>query len=194
MLTYEQITTSLIQSLQNVGLKPYLINNKVEIATLEKEFRCNCVPNYTNPPYSTRAQLSFSWDSKMTAESIYGGNCSLYHDETEECNRYEVEAVPFIELQIDYHINVEEGFRLNTDVINNELLTIFKRNLGHKNIPGIKWELIINAQGKNVITSISAHHYWQIDFSDEPIEFEDILIEVKDNLESIQKLPFIKKN
>lgn len=194
VLTYEQITSQLIESMYNARLEPYVIREKLEINTLEKEFICQCAPDDHLPPYHTYAEVSFRWESVMTTESVHGGNCHLYHDETAACTHEELVKDTFIELNITYFFEVEEGFEVNTDVINGELMNVFETNMNHDNLPQIKWELTISSDGSNSISSITAHHLWFIEFDDLPIEFEDFLFEVRDVLDSIDQLPFIKKS
>lgn len=77
MLTYEEITSQIIEACKEVELNPYIVNNTLELKTLMKEFKCLCVTNDKKPPYITRAEIAFSWDSMMTSESIYGPKLML---------------------------------------------------------------------------------------------------------------------
>lgn len=194
MLTYEEIRNKIIQSAKVVGLNPYNINDKIELRTLMKEFQCSCVLNHKNPPYITRAEISFSWDSILTAESIYGPNCALYHDESEDCLHEEENSEAFIELEITYNIVAKEGFRTETDLINIELINTFNSVMLHDNKPQIKWELTINSNGENRISSITAYHFWHFELRDDELEFEEVFEEVYEVLKQIEGIPFIQDN
>lgn len=128
----------------------------------------------------------------MTAESIYGGTCALYHDETEECLHEEEYREAVLELEIKYNIEAKEGFKEETSLINNELLTVINTVMEHQNKPQITWELTINSNGKNFVRSIKAHHYWNIEIADEKLELGGIFDEVREMLINIDKLPLLK--
>lgn len=192
MLTYEQITSQIINSIKSSGLEPYITKHTLELVTLEKEFECFCVVENKTPPFITRAEISFFWDSTMTSESIYGGNCALYHDESEECLHHEENIDAILELEIKYNIEAKEGFKEDTNLINSELLKVINTVMEHQNKPQITWELTINSSGRNFINSIKVHHYWNIELDNEGLELEGIFDEVRDMLINIERLPFIK--
>lgn len=194
MLTYEQITSQIINSMQFAGLNPYITKHNLELITLMKEFECLCIVENKKPPYITRAEVSFSWESMMTAESIYGGNCALFHDETEECLHCEENREAFLELDIKYNIEAKEGFKEETNLINTELLTVINTVMEHQNKPQITWEVALNNNGVHFVRSIKLHHYWNIEINDDDLELEEIFEEVHEMLINIDSLPFIKDN
>lgn len=190
MLTYEVIRDTLLETAEEVGLDAYLIRNTIETQTLEKNFSCLVVPIENKPPHSIRAELSFAWDATLTSESIYGGNCSLYHNETIGCIHDELDPEPFIELEIEYQFEIKPENKSDGNKINQILYKLFSEVMDHANQPTIKWELAINTDKKVLISNISASHYWHIDFKDEPIDFEDILNEIVQVLKCLESLAF----
>lgn len=192
MLTYEQITSQIINSMKEAGLNPYIIKHNLELVTLMKEFECLCVVKDKRSPYITRAEISFSWDSTMTTESIYGGNCALFHDETEECFHDEENREAVLELEIKYNIEAKEGFKEESNLINTELITVINTIMEHQNKPQITWEITLNNNGVHFVRSINLHHYWNIDINDEDLELDWVFEEVREMLINIDKLPFIE--
>ncbi|MGG1519037.1 hypothetical protein ABE504_26740 [Paenibacillus oryzisoli] len=192
MLTYEQITSQILDSMKDAELNPYLIRHNLELITLMKEFECLCVVKNKKSPYVTRAEISFSWESIMTAESIYGGNCALFHDETEDCLHDDENREAVLELEIKYNIEAKEGFKEETNLINSELLTVINTVMEHQNKPQITWEVTLNSSGVHFIGAIKLQHYWNIEIKDEDLELTEIFEEVHEMLINIDKLPFVK--
>jgi len=191
MLTYEDVVKGFLKSAKNAGLNVYKIDHKIELTSLDREFICYCVPKENTPPHYIRAEVSFHWDSIMTAESVYGGNCSLYHDDCTECTHNDLEPNPFIELEIEYKFEVDVNI---VDLINNELhKDVFSKIMQHENIPTIRWQLITDRQGNKRISEIWANHHWLIEFNNGPIRFGGICNEICQVLKEIEKLNYIKK-
>lgn len=194
MITYEEIVNELVTSMKNCGLYTYNIRQNLEITTLYREFKCNAVVAGLEAPYLIRAEFEFGWDSTLTATSIYGKGCGLYHDEDFNETDDELDPDNSIELNICYDIAVKKGFVQNSNHIHNELLNLFDQIMEHGNIPDIRWEVTTNGDGEAFISSITAEHYWEIDIIDKPLDLEGVFLEVKDVLEGLMKLPFIKNS
>jgi len=194
MIKYEEFISHLLNSARQCGLNPYLTKNLLETTTLDREFIFMCVPIDEEPPHLSRAQLSFHWDSMLTSESIYGGNCSLYHDETEECTHDELPNEAFIELEIEYQFEIDKDFQMRSELINSELFKLFEGNMPHGNIPYINWGAFVSNDGRGGISKVAAGHYWHIELENDDLEFDSIFIEIMENIKAINKLPFIKKN
>jgi hypothetical protein len=191
MITYEELINQINDAAHEAGLKIYNIRNQLETRTLDREFSFCCVPQEYEAPHKTRALIHFGWDNTLTAES-FGGNCALYHGDDIECTHDEIDKEPFIELYIKYQFEVIADFKTMTDEINKELIRIFHVNMEHENVPIIKWELIVRDDGNNMISEISAEHYWHINLM-EDYDLESVFTEVKDVIRDIRELPFIKK-
>ncbi|TLS49804.1 hypothetical protein FE782_22615 [Paenibacillus antri] len=194
MIKYEDFTNQLLQSARDSGLEPYYIKNKIETTSLERGFSFLCVPAIENPPHLIRAEVSFHWDSMMTAESIYGGNCSLYHDETEECTHDDLPNEAFTELEIEYQFEIDKSYLNNTDFINRELINTFQGNMVHNNLPFIRWEAFVNPEGNAGVSKVTAGHHWIVKLDEEEYDFEDIFLEINNNIKELSVLPFIKKS
>ena len=183
----------MLETAKEVGLDAYLLRNNIETRTLEKGFSCLVIPIANKPPHSIRAEISFVWDATLTSESIYGGDCSLYHDETTNCIHYELDPEPFIELEIEYQFEIEQKNQLDGNKINQTLHELFLGIMNHRNLPTIKWEVAINGSNEVRISGVSASHYWHIKFLDEPIEFDEIFEEIEEVLKKLESIHFIKK-
>ncbi|ANY70230.1 hypothetical protein BBD42_29790 [Paenibacillus sp. BIHB 4019] len=196
MKTYEQFVGEMIAAAQAAGLHIYQNKNRLETRSLDREFSFFCTPRAHQQPYQTSAYMFFEWSSVLTAESLR---------EREEAAQQPILAVmrsaddetvkdePCTQLHIQYEFEVAENFQTMTDEINQQLLTIFRKSMGHTNVPVIKWELIIQASGENHISKISAQQHWSIPLlSDSGVG--PIMLEVNDVLIAIGELPFIKKD
>lgn len=193
MLTYDEVTSYLISDIKASGLEAYNIENTLEIKSLDKEFKSTCILVDRTPPHFIRAHLSFGWDAQLTSLSMYGNDCLYYHDETEPC-AHEEEPEAMIELKIEYHIEVVKGYENEPQTIYNELMNIFKQNTDHQNLPSVTWEVTVNKLGESFLSAIKANVYWELDVVDEhELSFEGIVEEVRENLQGIERLPFIKK-
>jgi hypothetical protein len=194
MLTYERIVQLLERAALNTDMDLYRAQHKIVMPEMDREFVAQCVPEEYKPPYFTRSEISFHWDSMMTSESVYGGNCALFHDETEECTHDDLENQSFIELEIKYHFDLIKDYERSTDLINAELIQLFEKYMQHENQPVLNWELVINkSMGMNLISNLSASHHWIFELDTEVLQFESIFMEIKEVLIEINKLPFIKK-
>lgn len=194
MITYEEAVNQLVTSMKNCGLYTYNIQQNLEIITLYREFKCNAVVAGHEAPYLIRAEIEFGWDSTLTATSIYGNDCGLYHDEDFDEPNAELDPDNSFELNICYDIAVRKGFVQNSNYIHNELLNLFEQVMEHGHIPDIRWEVTTNGDGEAFISSITAEHYWEIDIIDKQLDLEGIFFEVKNVLEGLMKLPFIKNS
>ncbi|WP_272479935.1 hypothetical protein [Aquibacillus koreensis] len=175
-------------------LKAHNVKNKLEISSLDKEFSCTCVLGKNKAPHLVRAKLSFEWDSHLTATSVYGSDCSFYHDDSIECMHDEVEANASIEFGIAYNIAIAKGYENESQKIYSELMKVFKGIMEHENFPNITWEVTVNNEGMTFVSSINATQYWEIDVANtQIISFDGILEEVYHILQGIEELPFIEK-
>ncbi|WP_341281892.1 hypothetical protein [Paenibacillus sp. FSL H8-0537] len=195
MKTYEQFVGEIIAAAQAAGLHIYQNKNRLETRSLDREFSFFCTPRAHQQPYQTSAYMYFEWSSVLTAESLrereeepLSSVLSISRNAAEAA-----EDEPCTQLHIQYEFEVAENFQTMTDEINQQLLTIFRKSMGHTNVPVIKWELIIQASGENHISKISAQQHWSIPLlSDSGIG--PIMAEVNDVLIAIGELPFIKKD
>lgn len=194
MIKFEDFTSKLLQSARDSGVEPYSIKNQIETISLERSFSFFCVPENQSPPYLIRAGVSFHWDSMLTAESIYGGNCSLYHDETEECIHDDLPNEAFTELEIEYQFEIDESYLNNTDLINKELFRTFQGSMVHDNLPFIRWEAFVSPEGKAGVSKVKAGHHWIIKLDEEEFDLEEIFLEIKDNIQQLSTLPFIQRS
>lgn len=192
MITYEDLVNELLFSIKNSGLTAYNIKQNIETRTLYKEFNCNSIITGTKAPHLVRAAIDFGWDSHLTSNSVYGNDCALYHDDFVKCPHDESNLEASIELHIGYNIEVKKGFEQDSNYIYNELLKLFEQIMDHENLPVIRWEVTSKMDGQAFMSSITAEHYWIIDVTDESICLDGIFLEVKNVLDGLLHLPFIK--
>ncbi|MGG4146456.1 hypothetical protein ABEW34_25450 [Paenibacillus algorifonticola] len=195
MKTYEQFVGEIIAAAQAAGLHIYQNKNRLETRSLDREFSFFCTPRSHQQPYQTSAYMYFEWSSVLTAESLREREEEALSPVLSISRNAEEAAVdePCTQLHIQYEFEVAENFQTMTDEINQQLLTIFRKSMGHTNVPVIKWELIIQASGENHISKISAQQHWSIPLlSDSGVG--PIMAEVNDVLIAIGELPFIKKD
>ncbi|SFF39510.1 hypothetical protein SAMN04487969_13314 [Paenibacillus algorifonticola] len=196
MKTYEQFVGEIIAAAQAAELHIYQNKNRLETRSLDREFSFFCTPRAHQQPYQTSAYMYFEWSSVLTAESLREREETSLHPVLGVMRNADDGAVneePCTQLHIQYEFEVAENFQTKTDEINQQLLTIFRKSMGHTNVPVIKWELIIQASGENHISKISAQQHWSIPLlSDSGVG--PIMAEVNDVLIAISELPFIKKD
>jgi hypothetical protein len=191
MISYEEFIDQINTAARGVELKVYNVRNQLETRTLDRKFSFCCVPQEYDVPYNTRALIHFEWECSMTSES-FGGNCALYHGEDIECAHDDHDIEPFVEFCIKYQFEVVADFRTMSEEINSKLIEIFHVNMEHENVPIIKWEVIVKDDGNNRVSEISAEHFWHINLIEE-YNMEEILLEVKEVIKDIRKLPFVNK-
>jgi hypothetical protein len=182
MLTYEQITDSFIAAARIAGLDPYLIEHNIETRSLDREFRCLCVPKGIKPPHEIRAEINFGWDCAMTTETIFDDHAPDMDDEeeAESC---------FIELIIKYNFKLP-GFDSINDA-DKELRKLFGQVMKHDNIPHIHCEIIVDGEDKGLL-ECWAEHFWEVSYLEEPSDFPAICAEIYRVLKEMRKIPLLK--
>lgn len=164
-VSYEQVVATWMWACTQNDLLLYAISNTLDINTLEREFNACCVPDDWEPPYQLRAEMSFYWPSEYTALSMDGDDafCSLYHDDTEECDHEPGAAQVYTELEIEYHLPHDYVHRLDSDVgietVARRIRQVYGDLVDHENI------LVVDAKatfaGETLIlSSILARHFW----------------------------------
>ncbi|SFH42192.1 hypothetical protein SAMN05660649_05146 [Desulfotomaculum arcticum] len=186
MLKYEDIVARLNDSIINANLDPYLIQEKIELRSCNREY-INICKTRDAKDGKIRAEISFEWDSLLTSESVYGGNCSLYHNETESCLHDELEPEPFIELEINYYFDMSDIKII--DYIEKALSNVFDSVMEHSNRPLLRWSMLTDLDNNKRVSEIYANHYWHIDLNkDEEIDFDGICIEIYQVLTALESL------
>ena len=103
MLTYEEVASQLAFAATASGLELWDVRHMIDTATCDKEFSCFVSPQ-TSLNRHGRAAMRFVWDVGYTVEAVYGGNCTLYHDEDAECTHDHLEPKPMIDLEIRFDL------------------------------------------------------------------------------------------
>lgn len=177
MITYETLSHILVKTAKEAGLKIFNIKNMVNTITCDREFSFLMVPGESEESQPLRAEISFHWDSVMTAQTVYGVSC--VDNDLEQS----------VELQIKYSFEANG----NIDDVNTQLNNIFAKVMKHDNIPAIRWQLIVSNEGEKKITSIWAVHYWDLNLENN-IDLSSSFREVYNVLRLMENLSFLKKN
>lgn len=180
MLTYEQLSHKFILAARNAGLDPYLIEHNIETRSLDREFRCLCVPQGIKPPYDIRAEIDFGWDCAMTTETIYEEYGPDLDDEEEL-------ELCFIELTIKYHFKIPD-FDSITEA-DRELQKLFERVMKHENLPRVHCEIIWEGGDRKVL-ECWAEHFWEISYVEDTGDFAGICAEIYRVLKEMRNFPF----
>lgn len=185
MLKYEDIVAKLNDAIVNANLDSYLVREKIELRSCNREY-INICKTKDAKDGKIRAEISFEWDSLLTTESVYGGNCSLYHDETEPCLHDELEPNPFIELEINYYFDIGDIELIDIEKV---LSNVFDGTLEHNNRPLLRWSVLAGLDNNKKISKVYASYYWHIDLNeDEEIDFDGICIEIYQVLKALESL------
>jgi len=186
MLKYEDIVARLNDAIINANLDPYYVQEKIELRSCNREYITICKTKEAKDG-KIRAEINFGWDNLLTSESVYGGNCSLYHDETESCLHDELEPEPFIELEINYYFDI--GDIKIIDHIEKILSNVFDDVIEHNNRPSLKWSMVSDLDNNKGISEIYASYFWEIDLNkDEEIDFDGICVEIYQILKALELL------
>lgn len=196
-VSYEQLVATWMWACTQSDLQLYAISNTLDINTLEREFNACCVPDDWDPPYQLRAEMSFYWPSEYTALSMDGDDafCSLYHDDTEECDHTPGTAQVYTELEIEYHLPHEYVHRLDSDVgiekVARHIRQVYGDLVDHENILVVDAKATFAGESLN-LSSIVARHFWILeqelhDLPQLAMTFLDLAGEIRTVLERFAK-------
>jgi hypothetical protein len=59
MITYEELVKQITTAALNADMELYMVQHKIVMPQMDREFVAQCVPEHYRSPYSTRAQISF---------------------------------------------------------------------------------------------------------------------------------------
>lgn len=184
MLTYEEVAGQLAFAAAASGLELWDIRHMIDTATCDKEFSCFASPQSSLNRHG-RAAMRFVWDVGYTVEAVYGGNCSLYHDDDEDCTHHHLEPKPMIDLEIRFDLGRPPagevaGFAQRVRECLSEVIR-------HGNLPEIRVELAIHPDERVSVHEAYAEYVWTMEFGSEPLDFRDIMEEVRDILVALQE-------
>ncbi len=183
MLTYEDLWDMMVSDAEGAGLEVYMIRNTMETTTCEREFRMFCAPTDAAPPYNVYAELGFVWEVDQTAASVYGPDCSFYHDEGEACPHQNAEPQGFVELEIRYSLGRPQAQLVPSIAM--EIREVLQECIQHQNFPQIQFLVSVLPDDRVVIHEAYATYHWEIEFYDEPVDFAGIMEEVRTVLERL---------
>lgn len=176
MLTYERVYEELLNALEDAGLEIFDVQNFMEMGTCLKEFRCFCVPRGTPVPHEIKAEMAFLWDAVLTAEAVYGGNCSLYHDEHSYCTHKDLRPETYIELEIKYFFKAQ-NFE-TAGALARSVQTLIASQMDHQNYPEVKYELLVQPDQSVAIAQAYAFHWWELSLGGDKLQVAGIAREV----------------
>lgn len=184
MLSYESIREAVISAAETAGLKPYSVRDILETRTCDRECEIVCVPPEEEPPFLVAVVIGFPWDAALTAESVYGDTCSLYHDEIEPCPHKDAEPDAVFDLDVRFTFNPPQPE--DVPQIVTALQEIFQREMAHDNLPEVHILLSYMPDGQLAVQEAYAQYWWEIALNDEPLDLRDILAEARRVMEAMQ--------
>lgn len=183
MLRYEEVCQDFLDAAENSGLVIFGVRHFLDVITCDREFRCTCVHEESQPPYQIRAEVGFTWEAMLTAESNYGDDYPLSRETLFTrgvlCDRVMPES--FIELEIRVYfeaLKFEEA-----GVLARRIQTLISNLIEHDNQPQIKYEVSILPEGRVVIHDSYIYYCWPVRLQEEMIDFTPICEEIRKILE-----------
>lgn len=185
MLRYEEICQDFLDSAENSGLLVYGVHHNMDVITCDREFRCTCVTDDSEPPYQIRAEIGFTWDALLTAESNYGDEYYFYQKGIPIRSSFSERIIPgrFLELEIRIcfeTVNFEEA-----GVLARRIQHLVKDLIKRDNHPQIKFEVSILPEGRVVVHDSYINYWWRLDIQDEEIEFTPVCEEIRQVLNAL---------
>lgn len=175
MLRYEELCDMIFEAAEKAGLEVHRVEHHLETQTLDRHCLLVCVPQGDEPPHRVRAEISFTWDSVLTAETVYGGSCSLYHAEEDDCTHKESEPDVFVEVEIRYVFEVPSAEHVPH--LANSIKQILFQQIEHDNIPEVKFVISVLPDGRVAVHEAYAVYVWEIDCR-RTTNVDDMLAEV----------------
>ncbi|NPV28322.1 MAG: hypothetical protein HPY58_01430 [Firmicutes bacterium] len=176
MWRYEEICQDFLDAAENAGLFVCEVHHIMDVITCDREFRCTCTIDESEPPYRIWAEVGFTWNTLLTAESIYGDNCPL-------CKKYPL-TPPFEREPSDSFIELEVRICFETvkfeeaGTLARQIQNLIGKLITH-NQPQIKFEVSVLPEGKVVVHDSYIYYLWLINIKDEKIEFLPICEEIR---------------
>jgi len=156
----------------------------MDVITCDREFRCACTAEESEPPYRIWAEVGFTWEAILTAESIYGEDCPIHKKCMPGQPPFErVAPDSYIELEIRICFETTKFEEAGT--LARQIQNLISRLITHDNQPQIKFEVSILPEGKVVVHDSYIYYWWLINFKDEKIEFLPICREIRIILEAL---------
>jgi len=184
LLRYEEICQDFLDAAENAGLFVHGVRHIMDIITCDREFRCTCAADESEKPPRIWAEISFGWESILTAESVYGDDYSVYKKSISGHLPFKRDLPkPFIELEI--RICFETAQFEEAGILARQIQNLINGLITHENQPQIKFEVSILPEGRVVIHDSYIYYWWLIDFQDERIEFLPICEEIRLILEAL---------
>lgn len=185
MLRYEEICQDFLDATESAGLLVFGIRHIMDVVTCDREFHCTCIDDESEPPYQVRADIGFTWDALLTAESNYGEDYCNFRENLAErraiCDRITPEAFIELEIKICFEtLKFEEA-----GVLARHIQHLITGLITHDNQPQIKFEVSILPEGRVVVHDSYIYYCWHINFQDENVDFKPICEEVRSILDAL---------
>lgn len=175
LLTYDDVRQAVLTAAEAAGLRAFHVRDTLETRTCDRECEIVCVPQDEEPPFAVAAVVGFPWDAALTAESIYGDTCTLYHDEDDPCPHQDAEPDAVFDLDVRFTFNPPRPEDVPQVVT--ALQEIFRENIHHGNLPEVQIQLSYLPDGQLVVQEAYAQYWWEIALNEEPLDLQDILEE-----------------
>jgi len=183
LLRYEEICQEFLDAAESAGLLVFGVHHIMDVITCDREFRCTCVNDESEPPYQVRAEIGFTWDALMTAESNYSEDYPFCKEpllgQRSFINRISPETFIDLEVRICFEtLKFEEA-----GVLARRIQHLINNLINHDNQPQIKFEVSILPEGRVVVHDSYIYYCWHIDFQDDSVDFAPVCDEVRNILE-----------
>lgn len=185
MLRYEDIAESILDAAEDVGLVIEDVEHRLETSKGDRQFRVLCSLDHElkiPPP----AEVRFFWDAVMTATSVYGSACDLYHPEGESCPHQLNQPQPLLDIELKYPIGVPKAE--DVPALAERIVARLGAVMGEGRKVEVKFELSVQADGKVLVQNAYAFSIWTLEFGDEDVSCNEILAEVRRVLDELRKM------
>lgn len=184
-MRYEEVCQEFLDAAEDSGLVVIGVRHLMDVITCDREFRCTCVTDGSEPPYQVRAEIGFTWDALMTAESNYSEEYSYYKEPLFSQrflnSRISSETAIDLEISICFEtIKFEEA-----GVLARRIQNLISGLISHDEEPQIKFEVSVLPDGRVVVHDSYIYYCWHLQFDDESIDFTPVCNEVRNILETL---------
>lgn len=186
MLRYEEICQEFLDAAENSGLLVIGVRHLMDIITCDREFRCTCLTDGSEPPYQVRAEIGFTWDALMTAESNYNEDYPFYKEPLFG-QRFFINNRTSSETAIDLEISIcFETLKFEeAGVLARRIQNLISTLINHEEQPQIKFEVSVLPEGRVVVHDSYIYYCWHIQFEDDSVDFAPVCNEVRSILEAL---------
>lgn len=185
LLRYEDLADALLDAAEDVGLAIEDVEHRLETTKGDRQFRLLCSLDHElklPPP----AEVRFYWDAVLTAASVYGPGCDLYHGDDESCPHQLNQPRGFIDIELKYPVGLPKAEEV--PALADRIAQRLSAAMGPDRKLEVKFELSVQTDKKVVVQNAYAFSVWPLEFGDEDVNCNEILAEVRRVLEHLRMM------